>query len=155
LLQGSRLEETERIFKDVEAGIRRIIPTDEIKVISQNMGLPASGINLSYGDNVTFSDFDGEMLISLKPEHKQSVFAYQKQIRQFLRTQMPSLSFFFQPADITSQILNAGLPAPIDIQVSGRDIAKDYEIALSLQKKVALVPGALMSPFYRYRTRLN
>jgi multidrug efflux pump subunit AcrB len=141
--KGSRLEETEHVFKNVEAGIRRIIPDDEIKVITQNIGLPASGINLSYGDNITFSDFDGEMLISLKPEHKKSVFAYQKEIRQFLRKEFPTISFFFQPADITSQILNAGLPAPIDIQVSGRDIPKVYEIALALQKKVELVPGAV------------
>jgi multidrug efflux pump subunit AcrB len=141
--KGSRIEETERVFKDVEARIRRIIPNDEIKVITQNMGLPASGINLSYGDNVTFSDFDGEMLISLTPEHKKSVFAYAKEIRKVLRTQMPEISFFFQPADITSQILNAGLPAPIDIQISGRDTAKVYEIALALQKQVALVPGAV------------
>jgi multidrug efflux pump subunit AcrB len=140
--KGSRIEETERIFKDVEAAIRGIIPADEIKVITQNIGLPASGINLSYGDNVTFSDFDGEMLISFKPEHH-SVFAYQKQIRQYLRDKMPSLTFFFQPADITSQILNAGLPAPIDIQLSGRNIQQVYDIAVQLQKKVALVPGAV------------
>jgi multidrug efflux pump subunit AcrB len=105
--------------------------------------LPASGINLSYCDNITVSDFDGEMLVSLKPEHKQSVFAYEKEIRKYLRSHYPAISFLFQPADITSQILNAGLPAPIDIQVSGRDTAKVYEIALALQKKVELVPGAV------------
>ena len=141
--KGSRLEETEHVFKNVEAGVRRIIPEDEITVITQNIGLPASGLNLSYGDNITFSDFDGEMLISLKPEHKKSIFVYQKEIRNFLHKEMPEISFFFQPADITSQILNAGLPAPIDIQVSGRDTAKTYAIALDLQKRVALVPGAV------------
>ncbi|HEY9717250.1 MAG TPA: efflux RND transporter permease subunit [Trichormus sp.] len=141
--KGSRIEETERVFKDVEAQIRSVIPADEISVITQNIGLPASGINLSYGDNITFSDFDGEMLVSLKPEHRSSVFTYQKQIRQLLRDKMPAISFFFQPADITSQILNAGLPAPLDIQVSGRDTAADYEIALALKKKLALVPGAV------------
>jgi len=141
--KGNRIEETERIFKDVETAIRGIIPADEIKVVTQNIGLPASGINLAYGDNITFSDFDGEMLISLTPEHRKSIFAYEKEIRQLLRSKMPTISFFFQPADITSQILNAGLPAPIDIQVSGRDVPKVYEIALALQKKVALVPGAV------------
>jgi len=141
--KGSRIEETERVFKDVEAQIRTVIPQDEINVITQNLGLPASGINLAYGDNITFSDFDGEMLISLKPEHHTSIFEYEKQIRKLLRDKMPAISFFFQPADITSQILNAGLPAPIDIQVSGRDLTKDYEIALALQKKIALVPGAV------------
>lgn len=141
--KGSRIEETERVFKDVEAQIRTVIPADEISVVTQNIGLPASGINLAYGDNATFSDFDGEMLVSLKPEHRTSIFTYQKQIRQLLRDKMPAISFFFQPADITSQILNAGLPAPIDLQVSGRDTAADYQVALALKSKVALVPGAV------------
>ncbi len=141
--KGTRLEETERIFKNVEAGIRRIIPADEIKVITQNIGLPAVGLNLAYGDNVTFSDFDGEMLISLKEEHRKSTFDYQKEIRRYLRKEMPSLTFFFQPADITSQILNAGLPAPIDIQVSGRSVPQIYEVALKLKQKVEMVPGAV------------
>lgn len=141
--KGSRIEETERLFKQVEAGVRTIIPEDEVKVVTQNIGLPASGINLSYGDNITFSDFDGEMLISLSPEHRKSIFVYQKEIRQYLRKQLPALTFFFQPADITSQILNAGLPAPIDIQVSGRNIPEVYQLALALQKKLELVPGAV------------
>ena len=141
--KGSRLEETERVFKEAEAIIRRIIPEDEVKVISQNIGLPASGINLSYGDNVTFSDFDGEMLVSLTPEHKKSVFVYEKEIRQTLRAQMPAISVFFQPADITSQILNAGLPAPLDVQVSGRNIPQVYQIALALRKQLELVRGAV------------
>jgi multidrug efflux pump subunit AcrB len=141
--KGGRIEETERTFKAVEAGIRSIIPADEISVVTQNIGIPASGINLSYGDNITFSDFDGEILISLKPERRKSVFQYQKEIRQFLRTKMPQVTFFFQPADITSQILNAGLPAPIDIQVSGRNVSQCYQIALGLQKQVQMVPGAV------------
>ncbi len=141
--KGCRLEETERVFKSVEAGIRTIIPPEEIKVVTQNMGLPASGINLSYGDNITFSDFDGEILVSLTPEHRRSIFVYEKEIRKYLQDKFPSVSFFFQPADITSQILNAGLPAPIDIQVSGRNIAQVYAVAMDLQKKVAMVPGAV------------
>ncbi|MBX9722421.1 MAG: efflux RND transporter permease subunit, partial [Candidatus Obscuribacterales bacterium] len=141
--KGSRLEETERVFKEVESNIRTIIPADEIKVVTQNIGLPASGINLSYGDNITFSDFDGEMLVSLKEEHAKSIFVYQKEIRQLLHQKMPAVTFFFQPADITSQILNAGLPAPIDIQLTGRNIPQVYELALQLQKKIAMVPGAV------------
>lgn len=141
--KGSRIEETERVFKDVEAGIRGIIPANEIKVVTQNIGLPASGLNLAYGDNITFSDFDGEILISLTPEHHKSVFQYEKEIRQFLRDKMPQVTFFFQPADIVSQILNAGLPAPIDIQVTGRNVAQCYQIALGLKKQIQLVPGAV------------
>jgi multidrug efflux pump subunit AcrB len=127
----------------VEASIRTIVPAEEIRVITQNIGLPVGGINLAYGDNITFSDFDGEMLVSFNPEHRKSVFAYQKEIRQYLRSHMPEISFFFQPADITSQILNAGLPAPLDIQVSGRDEQKCFELALELEKKINLIPGAV------------
>ncbi|HEY9776487.1 MAG TPA: efflux RND transporter permease subunit [Planktothrix sp.] len=141
--KGSRIEETEQEFKRVEAGIRTIIPADEIKIITQNFGLPTNGINLAYGDNITFSDFDGEILVSLNPDHKGSAFVYEKQIRKYLREKMPEIGFFFQPADITSQILNAGLPAPIDIQVSGRNMQLDYDLALQLQKKIALIPGAV------------
>jgi multidrug efflux pump subunit AcrB len=141
--KGNRIEETERVFQQVEGHIRRIIPEDEVKIITQNIGLPSSGINLAYGDNITFSDYDGEMLITLTPEHKKSVFAYQKDIRNYLKEKMPSITFFFQPADITSQILNAGLPAPIDLQVSGRDIPTCYQKALELKSKVELVPGAV------------
>jgi len=140
--KGSRIEETERVFKEAEACIRTIIPADEIKVITQNIGLPNNGVNLAYGDNVTFSNFDGEMLITLTPEHK-SIFAYQKAIRQQLKHQMPQLSFFFQPADITSQILNAGLPAPLDVQVLGRAKVANYQIALDLQKRLATIAGAV------------
>jgi multidrug efflux pump subunit AcrB len=140
---GSRIEEADRVFDRVEANIRNIIPADDIKVITQNIGLPTSGINLAYGDNAVFSDFDGEMIITLKPEHKGSTFEYQKQIRKYLRQNMPEIKFFFQPADITSQILNAGLPAPIDIQVTGNDKMKNYKLADALRKQIALVPGAV------------
>jgi multidrug efflux pump subunit AcrB len=141
--KGSRLEETEKVFSQVEGIIRGIIPAEEVKVITQNIGLPANGLNLAYGDNITFSDFDGEMLISLKEEHTRSIFSYQKEIRKVLRDKTPGITIFFQPADITSQILNAGLPAPIDIQISGRNTAQDYQVALELQKKVGLIPGAV------------
>lgn len=140
---GTRIEETERIFMQVETAIRKIIPPDEIKVITQNMGLPTSGVNLAYGDNITFSNFDGEMLITLVPDHKVSTFEYQKQIRQYLHDNMPQIKIFFQPADITSQILNAGLPAPIDVQVIGRNKVDNYKLALALREKIALVRGAV------------
>jgi multidrug efflux pump subunit AcrB len=140
---GTRIEETERIFMQVERAIRKIIPPDEIKVITQNMGLPTSGVNLAYGDNITFSDFDGEMLITLVSEHKVSTFEYQKLIRKYLHDNMPQIKNFFQPADITSQILNAGLPAPIDVQVIGRNKVDNYKLALALREKIALVRGAV------------
>jgi multidrug efflux pump subunit AcrB len=141
--KGDRIEATERVFKQVEAEIRTIIPSEEIKVIIQNIGLPASGINLAYGDNITFSDYDGEILVSLNAGHKKSVFSYQKEIREILKLRMPNITIFAQPADITSQILNAGLPAPIDLQISGNNTALDYQKALELKSLIETVPGAV------------
>lgn len=139
---GTRIEETEHIFNRVEGAIRRIIPSEEIAVITQNIGLPPFGLNLAYGDNATFSNFDGEILITLKPEHT-SVFTWQKVLRNKLHTQFPRLTFFFQSADITSQILNAGLPAPIDVQITGRDKIANYNLAVELRKELATIPGAV------------
>ncbi len=140
---GSRIEETDRMFNRVDRAIRTIIPPNEIKVITDNIGLPTSGINLAFGDNITFSDFDGEMLITLTEERKHSTFYYQKAIRNYLNKNMPEVTYFFQSADIVGQILNAGLPAPIDIQVTGRNRKDNYKLALDLRKKIALVPGAV------------
>ncbi|CAN5578327.1 efflux RND transporter permease subunit [soil metagenome] len=139
---GTRIEETERIFNRVEAAIRKIIPPEEVKVISQNIGIPNSGINLSYGDNATFSNFDGEILITLTPEHK-NIFERQKEIRRMLHSEFPRLTFFFQSADITSQILNAGLPAPIDVQITGRNKVANYNLAVEMRKDLAKLPGAV------------
>jgi multidrug efflux pump subunit AcrB len=140
---GSRIEETDRMFNRVDRAIRTIIPPNEIKVITDNIGLPSSGINLAFGDNITFSDFDGEMLITLSEERTHSTFYYQKAIRNYLNKNMPEVTYFFQSADIVGQILNAGLPAPIDIQVTGRNRKDNYKLALDLRKKIALVPGAV------------
>jgi multidrug efflux pump subunit AcrB len=140
---GSRIEETDRMFNRVDRAIRTIIPPNEIKVITENIGLPSSGINLAFGDNITFSDFDGEMLITLNEERKHSTFYYQKAIRNYLSKNMPDVQYFFQSADIVGQILNAGLPAPIDVQVTGRNRKENYKLALALKKKIALVQGAV------------
>ncbi|MBK9617629.1 MAG: efflux RND transporter permease subunit [Candidatus Obscuribacter sp.] len=140
---GSRLEETERTFTSIESAIKKVIPPEELGDILDNIGLPNSGINLAYGDNITVSDFDGEMLISLKEDHKKSVFEYAKKIRLMMRQEFPHVQCFFQPADIVSQILNAGLPAPIDIQVTGRDKPANYKIAQLLKEKIEKVQGAV------------
>jgi multidrug efflux pump subunit AcrB len=140
---GTRVEETEHIFQSVEKHLRKIIPAEDIKVIIQNIGIPSSGINLAYGDNITFSNFDGEMLISLKDARRKSTFTYQKMIRQYLHDHMPEIAFFFQPADIVGQILNSGLPAPIDVQITGRDSENNYKLALALKAKLSSVPGAV------------
>ena len=139
---GMRIEETERKFGEVEKTIREIIPAAEIEDILDNIGLPTSGINLAYGDNITVSNFDGEILISLREGHKGSTFDYAKKIRKALKERFPEVQAFFQPADIVSQILNAGLPAPIDIQVTGRDKPANFKIAQKIKAKVAEVKGA-------------
>ncbi|MBX9692225.1 MAG: efflux RND transporter permease subunit, partial [Cyanobacteria bacterium] len=139
---GTRLEETERIFLSVEDSIRKIIAPGDLEAVLDNIGLPTSGISLAYGDNITTSEFDGEILISLSENHKESTFSYANKIRRMLREKYPQVSCFFQPADIVSQILNAGLPAPIDVQVAGRNKKENYIIAQKIKKEVAAIRGA-------------
>ncbi|MBP6822675.1 MAG: efflux RND transporter permease subunit [Acidobacteria bacterium] len=138
---GTRLEETERIFGEVEDAIRKIVPREELGLILDNIGLPSIGINLAYSDSATVGSADGEILVSLKENHR-STPEYVKQLRVELKQQFPQLTFFFQPADIVSQILNFGLPAPIDVQLVGRDQKANYEIAKQMVERMAKIPGA-------------
>jgi multidrug efflux pump subunit AcrB len=141
---GTRVDDTDLYFSRVEMAIRRIIPADEITSVTLNMGYPASGLSLCYGDNTNFTEFDGEMLIGLNQKHHGSTFKYQRQIRAMLAREFPMLAYYFQPADITNQILNAGLQAPIDIQVMGLENREEnYKLALAMAKQVRLVPGAV------------
>jgi multidrug efflux pump subunit AcrB len=139
---GTRIEEAERIFGAVEADIRRVVPPAEIDTILDNIGLPNSGINLAFSDSTTNGAGDGEILISLKPDHRPTI-DYTRQLRITLASDFPSEVFFFQAADITSQILNFGLPAPIDVQVAGNDAAVNFRIATSLRDQIAQLPGAV------------
>jgi multidrug efflux pump subunit AcrB len=140
---GSRVETTEQIFKRIERAIERIIPHEEIKVITDNIGLPVSGVNFAYSDSQTISEADGEILISLEEHRKHSTDYYQKAIRQMLANEFPYCSHYYQPADIVTQILNAGLPAPIDVKVIGMKIADNYKLALDIKRLVKDVPGAV------------
>jgi len=137
---GTRIEETERSFNAVERVIREEIPADEINVILNNIGIPAGGLNVAFSDSSMVSAGDGEILVSLKPEHG-STLRYVRQLRKTLRERFPELTFFFQPADIVAQILNFGLPAPIDVQIVGRD-PRNEGIAYELVRRIAAVPGA-------------
>ncbi len=139
---GTRIEETERVFAAVEAEIRRVVPPQELDTILDNIGLPSSGINLAFSDTATSGSGDGEILISLKPEHKPTL-DYTRQLRTTLAKQFPDETFFFQAADITSQILNFGLPAPIDIQVTGNDSTVNHQIATQLRDQIVKLPGAV------------
>ncbi|HKX32875.1 MAG TPA: efflux RND transporter permease subunit, partial [Blastocatellia bacterium] len=138
---GTRLEETERIFSEVENSIRRIVPREELGIVLDNIGLPSNGINLAFNDSATVSSADGEILVSLKPNHHPTS-EYIKRLRRQLKEEFPQLTVFFQPADIVSQILNFGLPAPIDVQVVGRDYKNNYQIARRIERRVNQIQGA-------------
>ena len=142
---GTRIEETEQYFARVEDSIRKVIPASELNDILDNIGLPYSGQNLAYSDSATVGSFDGEILISLKPGEHQSTWEYVRRLRSRLRREYPELSFFFQPADIVGQILNFGLPAPIDLQVIGplTNAPANYRIAQELNRRLDLIPGAV------------
>ncbi len=119
--QGTRIESTEQRFYEVGRAIRKTIPNREVDTVLDNIGLPNSGINLAFSDNATSSAADGEILVALNPENHGSTAGYVRSLRQSLPKQFPDMSFYFASPDIVSQILNFGLPAPIDIQVTGRD----------------------------------
>jgi multidrug efflux pump subunit AcrB len=138
---GTRIEETERIFGQVEAAIREIVPENEREMILDNMGLTQSFTIMAYVDNGTVSNADGELLVALKPTHRPTA-EYIAQLRQELPRRFPDCTFFFEPADITSQILNFGLPAPIDVQVVGVNREANLVVAQKLRQEIAKVPGA-------------
>jgi multidrug efflux pump subunit AcrB len=140
--QGTRVEQTERVFAQVEREIRQIVPDNELNTILDNIGLPTSSVNLAFGDLATIGASDGDILISLKPDHRPTL-EYERMLRQQLRRKFPDVGFAFQAANITNQILNFGIPAPIDIQVVGRNAEVNYRIAQDLQRRVSGVPGAV------------
>jgi multidrug efflux pump subunit AcrB len=139
---GTRIEETEVMFSQVESEIRRVIPAGEIDSLIDNIGIPNSWTSIAQGDIPTISSADGEILISLQKERHGSTRDYEVELRKRLHEKFPEMSFFFQPADITSQILNFGLPAPIDLQIVGRNAVANYKIAEELSNKIAAIPGA-------------
>src|SRR5882672_6333177 len=139
---GTRIEETEQVFADVEAAIRRLIPKDEIQLVIDNIGQPQP-INLGFTDSVTIGPSDGEILVSLNPERHQPTARWTKTLRETLPREFPGVTFFFQPADMVSQILNFGLPAPIDVQVIGYNQQATHEIALEVAARMARIPGAV------------
>jgi len=142
---GTRIEETEHVFARVEDTVRRIIPASELSDILDDIGLPYSGVNITYSDSGIIGEFDGEILISLKPGEHGPTSEYIRQLRKQLKTQYPELGVFFQPADIVGQTLNFGLPAPIDVQVAGplTNAAANYDIAKEIEQRLAQIPGAV------------
>jgi len=139
---GTRIEEASAIFASIETKIHQMIPRQELDSILDNIGLPNDGIDLAYGDSITNGNGDGEILISLRPDHHPTL-DYTRNLRSSLAAQFPAENFFFQAADITSQILNFGLPAPVDIQVTGRSLDQDHQVVETLQREIAALPGAV------------
>ncbi|MFJ2986481.1 efflux RND transporter permease subunit [Collimonas sp. NPDC087041] len=139
---GTRIEETARLADEVEKVIREIIPAKDLGPILDNLGLPYSGINLSYSNAGTIGTLDGEIQIPLNEGHRATAI-YVDKLRHELPRRFPGMEFFFQPADIVTQILNFGLPAALDVQISGADVATNYAFASKLMKQVKQVPGTV------------
>jgi len=137
---GTRIEETERIFGEIENTIRAVVPDTERAMVLDNFGLTQSFTIMAYVDNGTFSDSDGEILVSLNPKHGPTA-DYVARLRDELPRRFPGCTFFFEPADITSQILDFGLPAPIDVQVVGVNREANLAVAQNLRREIAKVRG--------------
>src|SRR5258708_1876221 len=136
---GTRIERTQVIVDDIERSIRQIIPADELLQISDDIDLPQPyAIAFFPTDNI--GPQDGEILIQLKPNHHPTA-GYQQRIREMMTTKFPNVQGYFMAADIVNEVLNFGLPAAIDAQINGNDLHADYQIAVRLAAKMALIPG--------------
>jgi multidrug efflux pump subunit AcrB len=139
---GSRIEETARVADEVEGVIRTLVPARDLGTVLDNLGIPVSGINNSYSNAGTFSSLDGEIQISLNEGHRPTE-RYVEQMRRELPRRFPGVEFFFQPADMVTQILNFGLPAALDVKITGADLRANYEIAAQLMKRIQKIPGTV------------
>jgi CzcA family heavy metal efflux pump len=138
---GLRVEETARLCDEIEAYLKEQIPKEEFVNVLDNIGLPNSGLNLSYSNSGVIGTSDAEILVGLNSEHHRPTAEYVKKFRTELPQRFPGVEFFFQPADIVTQILNFGLPAPIDVQVIGADMQSNYTIAQEIANQLRQVPG--------------
>ena len=138
---GMRIEDTAFVCDIVEQSIRRQIPANEVSSIIDNIGLPYSGINLSYSNSAPVGTSDADILVTLSANHRPTA-DYVRHLRQELPKQFPGVTFYFLPADMVGQILNFGLPAPIDVQVVGQDLEGNRRFADALLAKMRYVPGA-------------
>jgi len=137
---GTRVEESAKRFSAIEDGIRKVIPTSEIATLVDNIGLPPSSINLTYNNTGVVGTQDGDIQIALRQGHKPTA-DYVRELRLKLPIEFPDVVFSFPPADIVSQILNFGAPAPIDIQIRGNDLPANFVYANALLKKLKRIPG--------------
>jgi multidrug efflux pump subunit AcrB len=137
---GTRLEESGNQFADIQKAIRKIIPPDQVETMTDNIGLPISGINLTYNNTGVMGPQDGDIQIKLKEDHPPTA-NYVKEMREQLPRLFPGTSFAFLPADIVNQILNFGSPAPIDLQVRGNNLNANIAYATQLVKRIRQIPG--------------
>src|SRR5471032_1294403 len=136
---GSRIEESAAAFDRIEARIRQVVPPAQLDTVIDNIGIPLSGIDMAYSSSGTIGPQDGDIQVTLKPGHAPTA-DYVKKLREVLPQSFPGSHFAFLPADISTQILNFGAPAPLDVKISGRD-AGNREFALALQRRIIHVPG--------------
>jgi CzcA family heavy metal efflux pump len=139
---GTRLEETELLFAKIEHSIRRTIPERDLSLILDNIGLTTYGVALAVGSNATVGPADGDLLVQLTPDHSGSTWDYARTLRKTLPREYPGVTFFFQAADMVNQVLNLGLPAPIDVQVAGQNRVGNFEAAQRLAAQIERIPGA-------------
>ncbi|MBV8831290.1 MAG: efflux RND transporter permease subunit [Acidobacteriaceae bacterium] len=155
---GTRIEETAKLCDEVDRHIREIIPREELVNILDNIGLPYSGTNTSYMNNGTIGPADADILISLSERHQPSE-EYVRELRARLFDRFPGTLFYFLPADLVSQILNFGLPAPIDIQVLGSNLEANRDFADQLMQQVKFIPGVtdlrIQQPFNEPKLYVN
>jgi multidrug efflux pump subunit AcrB len=137
---GTRIEETEKLVERVEARIRELIPAEELETLNDMIGIPTF-YNLAFVQTENIGGMDAEILISLKGGHAPTA-NYRQKLRATLPQEFPGSRFYFQPADIVTQVLNFGLSAPIDVQIEGSDLRRSYEYALKLRDAMRAIPGA-------------
>ncbi|MEK1910199.1 MAG: efflux RND transporter permease subunit, partial [Pseudomonas chlororaphis] len=137
---GTRIEESAAAFDRIEARIREVIPPEQLDSVIDNIGIPLSGIDMAYSSSGTIGPQDGDIQVTLKPGHAPTA-DYVKRLREALPESFPGSQFAFLPADISSQILNFGTPAPLDVKISGPDSSANRAYALELQRRLQHVPG--------------
>jgi multidrug efflux pump subunit AcrB len=139
---GTRIEETAKLCDRVEDSIRQEIPPREITNVIDNIGLPYSSVNLSYSNSAPIGPGDADIMVALAPEHHRTA-EYVRQLRLRLAAEYPGVTFYFLPSDMVSQILNFGLPAPVNVQVVGNDLRANRRFADGLMRKLKYIPGAV------------
>ena len=138
---GTRIEQTELLFAGVERTVKRVIPPRDLQLVLDNIGLTSYGTNLAIGSNASVGPADGDMMVQLTADHRGSTWEYVRTLRRELPKEFPGVTFFFQPADMVNQVLNTGLPAPIDVQIVGH-APENYAVARRLAREMARIPGA-------------